>query len=259
MAWIGYKDHQTETCDDDAVNVIVHVLTTPAPEQDVEAVSPIHAALAAGQIMPAEHLLDSGYVTPYIIHQAATEHGITIVGPVRLDPRAADRPRFAKEDFHINWEDQTVTCPKGVTSPPWKPTVTDRKAGISVLFRRGDCRACDVRLQCTGNIDDKGRHLLLLPRPQQEIQTRVRAQQQTPEWQRRYDLRAGAESTVSETTRAHGLRHCRYRGLAKTHVQHVLIAAGTNICRLAAHDPAHPHHRPPSHLKRLCKTLTTTI
>ncbi|MFE5371153.1 transposase [Streptomyces mirabilis] len=32
---------------------------------------------------------------------------------------------------------------------------------------------------------------------------------------------------------AHGLRHCRYRGLAKTHVQHVLTAAGTNIVRLS--------------------------
>ncbi|WP_461123102.1 transposase [Saccharothrix stipae] len=39
-------------------------------------------------------------------------------------------------------------------------------------------------------------------------------------------LRAGA--TVSEAVRAQGLRHCRYRGLAKTHVQHVLTAAGTN-------------------------------
>ncbi|PAU48727.1 hypothetical protein CK936_11815 [Streptomyces albireticuli] len=41
-------------------------------------------------------------------------------------------------------------------------------------------------------------------------------------------MRAGSEATVSETVHAHGLRHCRYRGLAKTHVQHVLIAAGAN-------------------------------
>ncbi|MFD3843559.1 transposase, partial [Streptomyces sp. NPDC058642] len=33
-----------------------------------------------------------------------------------------------------------------------------------------------------------------------------------------------AEATVSETVHAHGLRHCRYRGTAKTHVQHVLTA-----------------------------------
>jgi hypothetical protein len=32
--WIGSKDHQTETCDEDMPRVIVHVLTTPAPEQD---------------------------------------------------------------------------------------------------------------------------------------------------------------------------------------------------------------------------------
>ncbi|WP_213089985.1 transposase, partial [Streptomyces umbrinus] len=34
---------------------------------------------------------------------------------------------------------------------------------------------------------------------------------------------------------AHGLRRCRYRGMAKTHVQHVLTAAGTNLIRLSRH------------------------
>ena len=87
-------------------------------------------------------------------------------------------------------------------------------------------------------MDGKGRHLLLLPQPLQEVQTRARVQQQTPEWKRRYALRAGAEATVSETVHAHGLRHCRYRGLAKTHVQHVLTAAGTNTVRLSQHQPA---------------------
>ncbi|MER5981090.1 transposase [Streptomyces sp. NPDC001857] len=40
---------------------------------------------------------------------------------------------------------------------------------------------------------------------------------------------AGCEGTVSATVHAHGLRKCRYRGLAETHVQHVLTAAGANV------------------------------
>jgi hypothetical protein len=115
--------------------------------------------------------------------------------------------------------------------------MADQKARLSVLFRRADCRSCNTRRQCTGNVDGKGRHLLLLPEPLQKIQSEARARQKTPEWKRAYDLRAGAESTVSETVRAHGLRHCRYRGLAKTHVQHVLTAAGTNIVRISQHRP----------------------
>ncbi len=69
-----------------------------------------------------------------------------------------------------------------------------------------------------------------------------------------------SEATVSETVHAHGLRHCRYKGLAKTHVQHVLTALGTNIVRLFAYDPPDDHPRPArrvSHLQRLCHRLNT--
>ncbi|MGW5610537.1 transposase [Streptomyces sp. NPDC003753] len=97
---------------------------------------------------------------------------------------------------------------------------------LSVLFPREACRECDDRLKCTGNIDGKGRHIFLLPELQRKIQTQVRKDQKSSNWQRRYAIRAGCEATVSETVHAHGLRHCRYRGLAKTHVQHVLTAAG---------------------------------
>jgi hypothetical protein len=135
----------------------------PAPEQDIGVVGGIHAALAEQQLAPAEHFVDSGYVTPETVHHAATDHAITIVGPVRQDPRAEQRPGFAKEDFHIDWQAETVTCPQGIVSPPWKPTVADCKPRLSVLFRRADCRNWTVRQDCTGNVDGKGRHLLLLP------------------------------------------------------------------------------------------------
>jgi transposase len=250
VEWVGYKDHQTETCDDDNPNLIVHVVTTPAPEQDINAVDAIHTALSNNNIAPAEHLVDSGYVTPETIHRAALDHQIRIVGPVREDPRADQRPGFAKEDFQVNWQDRTVTCPQGAVSPPWKPTMADQKPRLSVLFRRADCRSCNTRQQCTGNVDGKGRHLLLLPEPLQQIQSEARARQKTPEWKRSYDLRAGAESTVSETVHAHGLRHCRYRGLAKTHVQHVLIAAGTNVVRISQHRSGR-HHRARTPLQQL--------
>ncbi|WP_267145298.1 IS1182 family transposase [Plantactinospora alkalitolerans] len=255
VEWVGYKDHQTETCDQERPNLIVHVVTTPAPEQDVNVVEAIHTALAEQRITPADHYLDSGYVTPETIHRASTAYAITVVGPVRQDPRADERPGFAKEDFHVDWQAETMTCPQGTVSPRWKPTVADGKPRLSVLFRRADCRACTARLQCTGNVDGKGRHLLLLPEPLQKIQTRARAVQQTPEWKRRYALRAGCEATVSETVHAHGLRHCRYRGLAKTHVQHVLTAAGTNIVRLTQHRP-NQRRRPRSRLQELFHTPT---
>ncbi|WP_435810410.1 transposase [Streptosporangium canum] len=41
------------------------------------------------------------------------------------------------------------------------------------------------------------------------------------------------ESTISEAVRAHGLRRCRYIGLAETRMQHVLIACAMNAARNA--------------------------
>ncbi|WP_438484838.1 transposase [Streptomyces sp. S186] len=118
------------------------------------------------------------------------------------------------------------------------------------------CRACEGRLRCTGNVDGKGRHITLLPQPIQEIQTQARAEQKTKAWQQRYALRSGCEATVSETVRAHSLRHCRYRGIAKTHVQHVLTAAGTDIIRLAQHPQEGHRTTPTTHFQRLCQQLT---
>jgi hypothetical protein len=230
--WIGYRDHQTETCAETSPNVIVQVVTRSAPQQDVDVLDGIHQQLTRQGFQPIEHVVEGGYATPDSIHQAAMTWDIPLLGPVREDPQGAQRPGFTKEDFHTDWENRTLTCPNGITSPPWKP-LGDGHPRLSVLFPRKACRECDDRVKCTGNVDGKGRHIFLLPEPQQKIQSQVRKDQKTSSWQQRYAIRAGCEATVSETLHAHGLRHCRYRGLAKTHVQHVLTTAGTNIVRLS--------------------------
>ncbi|MEU0213372.1 transposase [Streptomyces canus] len=48
-----------------------------------------------------------------------------------------------------------------------------------------------------------------------------------------YAVRAGIEATLSQTVRSNGLRRTRYRGIAKTHVQHVLTAMACNLTRTA--------------------------
>ena len=49
-----------------------------------------------------------------------------------------------------------------------------------------------------------------------------------------YAQRAGIEGTLSQGVRAFGLRRTRYGGVAKTHVQHVAIAAAINVDRIVA-------------------------
>jgi transposase len=60
----------------------------------------------------------------------------------------------------------------------------------------------------------------------------ARRRQTTDEFKQDYGQRAGVEGTISQGTRAFGLRRSRYLGLAKTHLQHVAIAAAINLSRL---------------------------
>ncbi|MGW0664857.1 transposase [Streptodolium elevatio] len=162
-----------------------------------------------------------------------------------------------KDDFSYDWDTLSATCPRGVTSPPWKPARADGHPRWSVLFPKPACRVCDDRVRCTGDTAGRGRHLTLMPQPLHEIQSRTRKDQDTETWQRHYALRTGCEATISETVRAHGLRRCRYRGRAKTHVQHVLTAVGTNIARLSEStspgiwDTRTP--RSPTRFRRFCE------
>jgi transposase len=48
----------------------------------------------------------------------------------------------------------------------------------------------------------------------------------------RYADRAGVEGTLSQGVRAFGLRSARYRGLAKTRLQHLATAAAVNVQRV---------------------------
>src|SRR6266487_5931596 len=60
--WVGYKVHFTQTCDEDAPQLITHVETTPAPINDEQVLSAIHAGLAGKELLPEHHLVDAGYV-----------------------------------------------------------------------------------------------------------------------------------------------------------------------------------------------------
>jgi transposase len=69
----------------------------------------------------------------------------------------------------------------------------------------------------------------------------IREIQTTPELKRRYERRAGIEGTISQGTRAYGLRRSRYIGLARTHLQHILTAGAINLIRVARWKAEVPH------------------
>jgi transposase len=85
-AWVGYKAHATETCDDDTPHIITPVEPTPATTPDDHMLETIHAALAEKALLPQDHLVDCGYTDAETFVTSAQDYGVTIVGPVAADP-----------------------------------------------------------------------------------------------------------------------------------------------------------------------------
>jgi transposase len=233
--WRGYKVHLTETCDLERPHLITHVLTTPATTQDCVQLDDLHAALAAKGLLPAEHLVDAGYPSASNLVTSQRDYGVDVIAPVRADTswQARAGQGYAVASFQVDWAAQVVTCPRGHTSRGWSAHHNRQGApDILVKFAAADCTACPVRAQCTRAVSGP-RTLTLYPREQHQALTAARQRQTTLAFRQAYRRRAGVESTLSQGVRVCDLRRSRYRGLAKTHLQHVLTAVGLNLRRLA--------------------------
>jgi IS5 family transposase len=62
----------------------------------------------------------------------------------------------------------------------------------------------------------------------------AQARESTAEYQGLYAQGQGIEGTMSQAVLAFGLRQARYRGLAKTTLQHVTAAVAVYLDRIAA-------------------------
>jgi hypothetical protein len=285
--WNGYKVHLTETCHDDPPpaqrpspgdshpsartgadepaqdaqrqppNLITNVATTDATVTDAAMTAAIHQQLAARGLAPAEHYVDSGYPSAKLVADAARLHGITLVSPMLADVsrQAREGNGFHAGAFTIDWDARHATCPQGQRSTSWIPAVQRGDEVIVARFDTATCRACPVRPACT-TAKRSGRVLTIKPRPLHDTLAAARADQDTRSWQEKYRIRAGAESTMRQAVAVTGTRRTRYRGLAKTHLEHVYSAVALNLIRLDAYWNGKPldRHRT-SHLARLEQRL----
>ncbi|MFG2525674.1 transposase [Streptomyces sp. NPDC048527] len=242
VRWKGFAAHVTETCASGSVNVITDVATTSAATNDAQALPGIHTRLDRRGLLPDEHLVDGGYTSLVHLERALREHQVTVSGPLPGNPARQHRRHegFGRDDFHIDFDRRQVTCPQGQLSSSWQgpyPTSSPTADPLIVAkFTKTTCRPCPVRAQCTST-GDSARNVGFPPRELRDLQVRVRSEQQTPEWKARYAVRSGVEGTINEFAHGHGLRHCRYRGQSKAHLQHVFTAIAVNIERLSSLTP----------------------
>jgi transposase len=233
--WVGYKLHLTEACDEDLPLLVTNVETTLATTQDFDTVSGIHASLNERGVLPNEHLVDMGYIGATQLVEAKREYGIDLVGPPRQDQhrQAWEGKGFATKDFRIDWEAQSVTCPAGRSSQSWTDAEDFRgRPMVKIKFSSRDCKRCVFKLDCTSA---PRRTVTLHAREQFDALEAARAREGTDEFKALYAKRAGIEGSVSVAVRAFGVRRSRYRGFARTRLQHVATVSALNLVRVADH------------------------
>jgi transposase len=234
--WTGYMVHISETCEPTAPHLLTQVHTTTAAVYEAQCTAPIHEALSAKDLAPREHFVDGAYISAALLATSRDDHGITLRGPTRPIQgwQAHTDGAYALYQFTVDWEQRQAHCPQGKVSTVWREYVDrEGKPYTLVRFSLQDCRPCHARPLCS-RTTETGRRLHLPSQEHFEALQEARAWYASEEGRQRYQCRAGVEGTLSQGVRAFGLRRTRYRGLAKTHLQHVAIAAAINIDRIVA-------------------------
>jgi transposase len=242
--WVGYKVHLTETCEKDEPHLITHVETTSAPVSDDARTALIHEGLKRKDLLPDQHIVDTGYVDAKLLVESQQDYQIDLVGPTRRNHQwqAREPAGFDADHFLIDWEHEEATCPEGHTSSSWTPAIDNRtNEVIKIKFSTKDCQACPSLRLCTHSIRHVRRTVTIRPKEQYDALQARRQYETTKDFKALYATRAGVEGTISQGVRTMGLRRSRYIGQERTHLQHVATAAAINIVRLMRWLDGVPH------------------
>jgi transposase len=234
--WTGYMVHVSETCEPTMPHLLTHVHTTTAAVHEAQCTAPIQHALAEKGLLPSEHLVDAAYIDAELLVSSQQDYGVTLRGPTRPNPNWQTKVEgaYTLADFAVDWEHRQVHCPQGKTAASWAERVdATGRVYIQVRLRPQDCRTCGMRAFCTQTAQ-AARSLTLHPQAAFEALQAARAWYRSAAGRERYQRRAGVEGTLSQGVRGFGLRCARYRGLTKTHFQHIATAAAMKVERMVA-------------------------
>ncbi len=145
----------------------------------------------------------------------------TMIKPKPLQPAVAGG--FTLDDFTINEDEHTVTCPAGHTRP--------MSQGRTVTFGRL-CAGCPLRRRCTTAKD--GRSMTI--HPHEGLLRAARAQARTAGFKQAYPTRSMIERVISWTATQNGRRvKLRYIGTAKNNAWLHNRCAAINLRTLLRH------------------------
>lgn len=217
----GYKAHLSVDPDSELIDDVV---VTPANTHDGDAgvIGHLLAGHADDDDKPTV-MGDCAYSNPELV-DGLNQDGFEVIAKV---PPAANRNgRYSKDDFSVDLDAGTVSCPGG--------------HAVLIRFGRdrsgradfaGHCAACPLRANCTTSAS--GRSISI--HPKEAVLQRAKAAQAEPEWQQAYrSTRPKVERKIAHFVRAGwGARRARTRGVARVTTDAVTRAAAVNWARLA--------------------------
>jgi hypothetical protein len=235
----GYKGHAAIDPDSE---IITAVAVTPGNAGDVEPVADLIADLtnpadapAAGNDAsddPAAVYGDSAYGAGDVLERLETA-GVEAM--TKVQPPVAPGGMFTKDQFDIDLQAQTVTCPNGITIPI-RPVRGDKKLAGKAEFGL-HCRTCPLVEMCTTS--KSGRRISISRHEARLAAARTRQRDQA--WKADYQAtRPKVERKLAHLVRRrHGGRRARMRGTLRIAADFALLAAAVNLARLAKLGLAH--------------------
>ena len=153
-------------------------------------------------------------------------HDAGVDSKCKTQPPSAKNGLFAKDQFTVDLDSDTVTCPGEITV-----TIGRLRDGGGVAKFNAHCSSCPLASQCTtsslGRKVRVGVHEAAL--------ARARKEQTDPAW--RDDYRATRPKVERKLAhlmrRRHGGRRARMRGTIRVDADFTLLAAAANLARLA--------------------------
>jgi Transposase DDE domain/Transposase domain (DUF772) len=146
----------------------------------------------------------------------------TVIKPGPLRPAVPGG--FTIDDFTIDEQAGTVTCPAGHAMPMSARTRTVNSGQL--------CAACPLRTRCTTAKDGRSTRI----HPHEDLLRAARAQARTPEFRQAYPTRSAVERIISWTATQNGRRvRLRYLGAARNNAWLHNRSAAINLRTLLRH------------------------
>ena len=221
----GYKLHAAA---DAGAPILTAVALSAGNEHDGQ-----HAAALIDQQpegrRPARVIGDTAYGNVEV-HEQLAGRSVSVLAPVHSS--SPKRGTIPKEEFRIDLEADTVTCPQGKTRPIYKPRrgrPTKDETRIARFFK-SDCEPCPLRERCapTGGRD------IRISRREDLRQAALRALAEPGEREHLKRTRPRIERLLGLLVHRYKARKSRYLGTRKTAFQAVWTAVLVNLHPIGA-------------------------